>query len=342
MTLTRSQVRPFTGKQIELVTTFADQAVIAIENVRLLEAEQQRTRELAESLEQQTATSEVLGVISSSQGELESVFRTLLENATRLCAAKFGNLYLCEGDAFRTIAMHNVPPAFAEARRRDPLVHPEPSSALGRLRSSESVVHIADVTAEQGYAERQPRFVTMVELGGFRSMLAVPMLKERHLVGAIMIYRQETGNFSDKQIELVQNFAAQAVIAIENTRLLNELRERTTDLTESLEQQIATSEVLGIISSSPGELQPVFQDILENAVRICKAKFGNLYLLEGDGFRTAAMYNAPPVYAEARAGILHPSPNSAVWKATQTKQPAQIADVTKVQAFVEGDPWFTA
>ena len=219
--LARSTVRPFTDKQIELVTTFADQAVIAIENVRLFEAEQQRTRELSESLEQQTATSEVLRVISSSPGELEPVFQAMLENATRLCEAKFGNLYLCEGDAFRTIAMYNVPPAFAEARRHDPVVRPEPSSALGRLRSSERLVHIPDVTTEQGYIERQPRFVTMVELGSFRAMLAVPMLKDGKLIGAIIIYRQEVGSFSDKQIALVQNFAAQAVIAIENARLLN-------------------------------------------------------------------------------------------------------------------------
>ena len=318
---------------------FAAQAVIAIENVRLFEAEQQRTRELKESLEQQTATSEVLKVISSSPGDLQPVFEAMLANATRLCEAKFGNLYLCEGNAFRTIAMHNVPPAFAEARRRDPLVHPEPSSALGRLRSSERVVHIPDVTAEQGYVERQPRFVTMVELGGFRAMLAVPMLKDGNLIGAIMIYRQEVRPFTDKQIELVRNFAAQAVIAIENTRLLNELRQRTTDLAESLEQQTATSEVLSIISRSPAELEPVFQAILANAIRLCGAKFGNLNLYDGEVFHRKASYNVPPEYAEMclRMGSWRPHPRSAHAAVIRTKQPVQFDDLSTSPAYLEGD-----
>jgi GAF domain-containing protein len=234
LSIYRQEIRPFSDKEIELVKNFAAQAVIAIENARLLNELRQRTTDLSESLEQQTATSEVLKVISSSGGELQPVFETLLENATRLCAAKFGSLYLCEGDAFRPTAMHNVPLAFAEARRRESLVHPPPGSALRRIVESKRPVHMPDVTLEQGYVERQPIFVTAVELGGFLACLSVPMLKDGNLIGAINIYRQEVGPFSDKQIELVQNFAAQAVIAIENTRLLNELR-------ESLQQQTATS-----------------------------------------------------------------------------------------------------
>jgi GAF domain-containing protein len=285
-------------------------------------------------------TSEVLGVISSSPGELEPVFQTLLENATRLCVAKFGNLYLREGDTFRTVAMHNVPPAFAEARRRDPLVHPEPSSALGRLCSSERVVHIPDVTAEQGYIERQPRFVTMVELGGFRAMLAVPMLKDGRLIGAIVIYRQEVGWFSDKQIALVQNFAAQAVIAIENTRLLNELRQRTTDLSESLEQQTATAEVLRVISSSAGDLQPVFDAILVSATGLCEASYGTMWLHEDGQMRVAAVYGTlPEVFRDKwRVGTLfRPSPSVPTARVFNTRKPVQVIDLKEDRSYFDRD-----
>jgi GAF domain-containing protein len=246
--LRRAKANPFTDKQIALLGTFADQAVIAIENVRLFEAEQQRTRELSESLEQQTATSEVLQVISSSPGELEPVFETMLANATRICGAKFGVLFRSEGDAFRAVSLHGAPPLFAEERRRNPVISPSPDSTLGRAVATKQTVQIADVQDEPAHAD-SPSGTTgaqLAKLAGARTLVAVPMLKESELIGAIVIYRQEVRPFTDKQIELLTSFANQAVIAIENTRLLNELR-------ESLEQQTATSEVLSVISSSPGE-----------------------------------------------------------------------------------------
>src|SRR6516165_3511798 len=236
----RQEVRPFTDKRIELVKNFAAQAVIAIENARLL-------NELRESLQQQTATSEVLQVISSAPGELEPVFHTMLEKATRICEAKFGTLYLCEGDAFRLAAMHNPPPKFAEERRREPVFRISPATALSRATKTRQPVQIADVEAEPAY-HSDPRASALVRLAGYRTLLCVPMIKEDETIGVISIYRQEVRPFTDKQIELVNNFAKQAVIAIENTRLLNELRERTNDLTESLQQQTATADVLKVIS----------------------------------------------------------------------------------------------
>src|SRR3974390_1236870 len=248
-----------------------------------------RTRErdealeqLSEALKQQTAASEVLRLISGSPSELGAVFDAILVNATRLCEARFGILLLWEGDAFRTVALHNAPPAFVK------VIRPAPVTSLGRLVATKQVDHIADMRAEKGYVDSHPGPVSLVELAGARTVINVPILKEDELIGAVAICRQEVRPFTDKQIELVQNFAAQAVIAIENTRLLRELRQRTADLTESLEQQTATSEVLGVISSSPGELQPVFNKMLENAVRVCDANFGNVYRWDGEALRLAA------------------------------------------------------
>jgi GAF domain-containing protein len=218
----RTEVRPFTDKQVELVKNFAAQAVIAIENTRLLNQLRQRTDDLSESLEQQTATSEVLGVISHSSGELASVFESILTNATRICGAKFGVLDLVDGDGFRTVAMHNAPSAYIEQRTRGP-IRPGPGTTIDRAAKTRQPVQIADVTAGEAYLRGDPMVVTSVKLGGMRTVVSVPMVKENELIGVINIYRQEVLPFTDKQIELVSNFAAQAVIAIENTRLLNEL-----------------------------------------------------------------------------------------------------------------------
>jgi GAF domain-containing protein len=292
-------------------------------------------------VEQLSATSEVLRVISRSPGELEPVFTTILGNAVRICRAKFGTFYLCEGNGFRAVAIHNAPPGFAEARAG--VVHPPPDSPFGCAVRTKQVTQVADVTRSRAYIEGDPFVVSAVELGRYRTVISVPMLKENELIGAINIYRQEVRPFADKQIELVQNFAAQAVIAIENARLLNELRQRTADLSESLQQQTATSEVLKVISSSPGELAPVFKAILANAIQICGAKFGNLFLCEGDAYRISAYHNTPPALIEFfRRAPIRPGPTLPISRAAKERRPVQSMDVTTEQFYVDGDSVATA
>jgi class 3 adenylate cyclase len=247
--LVRTQVKPFTEKQIALVQNFAAQAVIAIENTRLLNELRQRTTDLTEALEQQTATSEVLQVISSSPGDLEPVFATILEKAVRICDAKFGNIYRWDGEAFHLVAAQNTPPAFAEFRQRSP-VHPDPKVGIGRMLTRKSFIHVDDLAAEPAVIERRDaNAIAAVELAGVRTSLLVPMVKESVVIGALTLFREQVRPFTDKQIALVTNFAAQAVIAIENARLLKELRERTEQveaqsqelvkLNQQLEQRVA-------------------------------------------------------------------------------------------------------
>jgi two-component system, NtrC family, sensor kinase len=275
----RRERRLFSEREIRLLENFAAQAVIAIENARLL-------NETREALERQTATSDVLEVISSSPGDMKPVFEAILSNALRICEAKFGHLLMYDGHSFHATHLHDVPPSYREYWEEHAPICPAPNTGLGRLARSKEVAHIPDLKADSAYAEREPLRVVTVEQAGARSFLAVPMLKESKLIGAIVIYRKEVRPFTDKQIEVIRNFAAQAVIAIENARLLHELR-------ESLQQQTATANVLEVISRSAFDLKPVFETVAESSVKLCGSERALILRFDGELLRVTAAYNAP-------------------------------------------------
>jgi GAF domain-containing protein/anti-sigma regulatory factor (Ser/Thr protein kinase) len=319
--LTRDDVNPFSEKQIELVETFADQAVIAIENVRLFDEVQARTEDLAESLQQQTATADVLKIISRSAFDLKTVLDTLLRSAGRLCDADMGAITQRKGDKFYRAVAFGLHEGFID-RVKDEPVELNRHSGSGRALLEGKVIQIEDVETDPDYT-----FGPALQFGKFRTLLGVPMLRDGAAAGVLTLMRKEMRLFTQKEIGLVATFADQAAIAIENVRLFDEVQKRTEDLTQSLEQQTATSEVLSVISRSKFDLQPILQSVVDTAARLCRADQATIFRLDGDVYRFAAGFSLNPEYIEIeKATAILPGPGTVIGRAAHERKVARIDD----------------